>query len=148
MIVEIALGIVLAVVILMLLPLLITFGLVALVAALVVGALLLAWAVASNANWSYDDAAAIAIFAGIAIAVVGLVKAGDFVERRTQKKIREGEFICIAIFGPMLAYLLFLVGHDLLDPTRRDYLLPRLLGVVSATLPLGLVGWRIRQRYR
>ena len=74
MILEIALGIVLAVLILAFLPAIIAFGAIAVGIILAIGALYLVWVFVSQKNWTQDDLAAISIFAAIAVAVVSLAK--------------------------------------------------------------------------
>ena len=144
MILEIALGIVLAVLILALLPYILVFGFMALIIAVVLGALGMAWVFASQATWTQGDLEALAIFAAIATAVVGLVAAGKFFERLTSKKVREEEFHCVAVFGPMAAYMLFLASQDILEGS--DHLQFRIFGFAASCLPLIWAGIRIRSR--
>lgn len=144
MILEIALGIVLAVLILALLPYILVLGFIALIIAVVLGALGVAWVFASQATWTQGDLEALAIFAAIAVAVVGLVAGGKFFERLTSKRVREAEFHCVAVFGPMAAYLLFLASQDMLEGS--DHFQLRILGFAAACLPLVWAGMRIRSR--
>ena len=148
MILEIALGIVLAVLILAFLPAIIAFGAIAVGIILAIGALYLVWVFVSQKNWTQDDLAAIGIFAAIAVAVVSLAKGAEFVERRTSKKILEGEFICLVVFIPAAAYMLVLIVQDLVAEGAGSYLVHHLVGFAAAFMPIGLCAWRIRRRLR
>ena len=148
MILEIALGIVLAVLILAFLPVIIAFGAIAVGIILAIFALYLVWVFVSQKNWTQDDLAAIGIFAAIAVAVVSLAKGAEFVERRTSKKIREGEFIGLVVFIPAAAYMLVLIVQDLVAEGAGSYLVHHLVGFAAAFMPIGLCAWRIRRRPR
>lgn len=148
MILEIALGIVLAVLILAFLPAIITFGAIAAGIILAIGALCLVWVFVSEKNWTQDDLVAIGIFAAIAVAVVSLAKGAEFVERRTSKKILTAEFIGLIVFIPAAAYMLVLIVQDLVAGGAGSYLGHHLVGFACAFMPIGICAWRIHQRLR
>lgn len=146
MIIEIALGIVLAVVILALLPYILALGVLALVVLVPLGILLLAWGYLSQRNWAEDDVAAIVILAGITVSVFSLVKVAELVERRTKKRVLEGEVISLVVFIPAAAYMLALVIQELWADSGGEYLPHYFVGFAAALMPIGLCVWRIRRR--
>lgn len=137
MILDIALGIVLAVVILAFLPLIISVGFFALavgafvlVATLGYGALVGGW-------WGSD-------FREIAIACVVIgVWAWLAIQIGKRTKIEVGEFLGLSIFGPAVAYLttVLLFSWD-------DHAPPRMFGLITALPVLVWLVWRIRRRYK
>lgn len=141
MIIEIALGIVLAVIILSLLPVLIAVGAMALaiVVVLALGGLLIYWAVNSTESF-------LAI-ASIAIVVIAGVSAAGYIAKRTVLMAEEagGLMIIAAILG-FAGFSLFeqhqRYGH--ISTEARELLLPLTILAV-----MGVILWRrIRKRKR
>lgn len=119
---EIALGIILAVVILALLPAIIAVGVFALAVAVVIGGLAWRWVSVRDVSWQPSDVAALALMCGLVLSLFLFAKVGDYIEKRTAKKVLSGECLRLFVFIPAVIYMGVLVGREALIAGAGGYL--------------------------
>jgi hypothetical protein len=144
MILEIALGIVLAVLILACLPLILTLGLAAIAIVAVVALAVLAFVFVKEL-WNIENLGALLLIAG----VIGWCWIATVVETRTQDKVQATEFLGLTVLVPLAGYFLMLSAAVLRDADQSGYdLVPYLIAFAATATAISVLVWRIRVRYR